>query len=116
MNQIVQDDRRAKKGDPSLIIAAGIFGWPLPGQEPTARYQIAGNGGTSAIAAGLPVGQRQRHPRDPGEEVRGVLPQPQHLQHLPERLPRRRAPIAQKIRATVGLIPASPRRWWTSTR
>jgi hypothetical protein len=32
----------AIKQDPSLIIAAGIFGWPLPGTEDQARYQIAG--------------------------------------------------------------------------
>jgi hypothetical protein len=30
------------KQDPNLIIAAGIFGWPLPGTEDTARYQIQG--------------------------------------------------------------------------
>jgi hypothetical protein len=30
------------KKDPDLVIAAGIFGWPLPGTEATARYQIAG--------------------------------------------------------------------------
>ena len=35
----------AKKGDPNLIIAAGIFGWPLPGQEAAARYRITGGGG-----------------------------------------------------------------------
>jgi hypothetical protein len=36
------------KNDPDQIIAAGIFGWPLPNQEPNARYQIRGpnnNGG-----------------------------------------------------------------------
>jgi hypothetical protein len=36
-----------KNNDPSLIIAAGIFGWPLPGQEGAARYRqtAAGVGG-----------------------------------------------------------------------
>jgi hypothetical protein len=48
VNQLIADVMNTKK-DPSLIIAAGIFGWPLPGQEPLARYQIlAGQGGTLA--------------------------------------------------------------------
>ncbi len=41
VSQLVADVLGVKK-DPSLIIAAGIFGWPLPGQEDVARYQIAG--------------------------------------------------------------------------
>ncbi len=41
ISQLVLDIVNIKK-DPSLIIAAGIFGWPLPGAEPAARYQIAG--------------------------------------------------------------------------
>ena len=30
----------AVKPDPTRIVAAGIFGWPLPGQEASARYRI----------------------------------------------------------------------------
>lgn len=34
-----------KGGDPAMVIAAGIFGWPVPGQEAAARYvQDTGNG------------------------------------------------------------------------
>jgi hypothetical protein len=41
MGQLIADVIGVKK-DPQLIIASGIFGWPLPGQEATARYQISG--------------------------------------------------------------------------
>jgi hypothetical protein len=41
IEQLVNDVKNIKK-DPSLIIAAGIFGWPLPGQQAAARYRIGG--------------------------------------------------------------------------
>jgi hypothetical protein len=44
------------KNSPNQIISAGIFGWPLPGQEATARYRIGGVG-TANGADVLPVCQ-----------------------------------------------------------
>ncbi|HEY0713066.1 MAG TPA: vWA domain-containing protein, partial [Polyangia bacterium] len=41
IEQLVNDVKAVKK-DPSLIIAAGIFGWPQPGQQAAARYRIGG--------------------------------------------------------------------------
>jgi hypothetical protein len=45
--ELVQSIIDVKK-DPNLIIAAGIFGWPVPGQEAAARYRISLNAGGTA--------------------------------------------------------------------
>ncbi|HEY0706055.1 MAG TPA: hypothetical protein VGG33_04625, partial [Polyangia bacterium] len=43
LEQLVADIKKVKR-DPSLIIAAGIFGWPEPGAVASSRYEIrAGN-------------------------------------------------------------------------
>jgi hypothetical protein len=47
VNQIL-----ALKPDPSRIIAAGIFGWPLPGDEPSARYRVTNVGPPDAGSRG----------------------------------------------------------------
>jgi hypothetical protein len=47
LSQMVTDILAIKK-DPARIIAAGIFGWPLPGNEAAARYQIQMNGNNLA--------------------------------------------------------------------
>lgn len=41
------------KKDPNRVIAAGIFGWPLPGQEAGARYEIERGGGGGGGAFSL---------------------------------------------------------------
>jgi hypothetical protein len=48
VNQLVQSILALKNNDPTMVIAAGIFGWPLPQNVANARHQIAsgGQGGT----------------------------------------------------------------------
>ena len=50
---LIQSVLAAKNNDPGLIIAAGIFGWPLPGQEASARYRITGGGGGGGGVRGM---------------------------------------------------------------
>jgi hypothetical protein len=48
-------DAVARIKDPRLIIATGIFGWPLPGAEATARYRITAGGAAPGSYGQLPI-------------------------------------------------------------
>ena len=100
--QLVKDVVDIKK-DPQLIIAAGIFGWPLPGAEAAARYEISANNNT---LSSRPVCNSQGN----GSAIAGI-----RVKRFVESFPNnsfysicqndfREAvrSIAQKIRVTVG--------------
>jgi hypothetical protein len=44
LDELINAVLAVKNNDPSMIISAGIFGWPLPGQEATARHRIRAAG------------------------------------------------------------------------
>jgi hypothetical protein len=97
----------AKKGDPNLIIAAGIFGWPLPGQEAAARYRITGGGGGGLGERGMRevCASQGNGSATPGYRVKRFIDAfPNHSTYsicqndFSEAMRR----IGEKIRATVG--------------
>jgi hypothetical protein len=96
----------AKKGDPNLIIAAGIFGWPLnPAQEMTARYRITGGGGGLGEKGMREVCSSGNGSATPGYRVKKFIEAfPNHSTYSICQNDFREAMrrIGEKIRATVG--------------
>jgi hypothetical protein len=104
VNQLVQDILAVKNNDPTLIIAAGIFGWPLPGQEAAARHRISG-GGQGGTFTMQPVCQSGNGSATPGYRVKSFVESfPNHATYSicqdDFRDAMRR--LGEKIRATVG--------------
>ena len=100
LGELIADVLKVKK-DPNLIIASGIFGWPLPGTEATARYQIAG----APNLASRPVCQSMNGSAIPGIRVKKFVESfPNHSIYSICQNDFREAmrSIAQKIRVTVG--------------
>jgi hypothetical protein len=100
LGQLITDVMSVKK-DPNLIIAAGIFGWPLPGAEATARYQIAGAPNLSS----RPVCQSNNGSAIPGIRVKKFVesfPNNSIYSICQNDFREAMRSIAQRIRVTVG--------------
>jgi hypothetical protein len=94
---------QAVKGDPTRIIAAGIFGWPLPGNLASARYLISGGGAPGSERGQRPVCQSGNGSATVGYRVRSFIqsfPNQTILSICQDDFRPALEEIAQRIRAT----------------